>query len=124
MPAEHETMTADELAAERDYVAGVIDSPHLYDDSEAAGASVRHRLLVTIARLESALAVARTALWSAADDLEGEIRGRYSLPDGSEFHPAMERKFRRDMSEVDDARAAIETIDAALKGAHPAHGGE
>jgi hypothetical protein len=41
------------------------------------------------------------SLRDCAADLEGELRARY----GENVHPAMQRKFERDMSTVAEARA-------------------
>jgi hypothetical protein len=41
-----------------------------------------------------------------ADDLEAEVKSRWVDPDGS-IHPALQRKFDRDMSIVIELRAAL-----------------
>jgi len=59
-----------------------------------------------ISERERELAEARTIITELADDLEGEMKDRYCLGNG-EPHPAMKRKYDRDMVPVVGARAFL-----------------
>jgi len=48
----------------------------------------------------------RTLVKDLADDLETELRGRYEIQ--GKIHPAMVRRFERDMVNVYEARHALE----------------
>jgi TATA-binding protein-associated factor Taf7 len=63
-----------------------------------------------IAELEAENAKLRTVLKDCADELEGCIDEDYKRGDGS-IHPAMRRKYERDMATVRAARAALGESD-------------
>jgi len=69
-----------------------------------------HDLLVykdqEIVRLEAEVEQLRALIKDLADDLEAELRGRYEIQ--GEIHPAMVRRFERDMTNVYEARRALE----------------
>ena len=58
--------------------------------------------------LPALLEIARLAQ-ECADDLETEVKSRWVNPDGS-IHPALQRKFDRDMSPVIELRAALQAL--------------
>ena len=62
------------------------------------------RMVKEINRLRAENAELREVLNECADDLQTELQYRYGYPS---IHPAMQRKFDRDMAPVERARAIL-----------------
>jgi hypothetical protein len=65
---------------------------------------------VRIQARNAALEEARPLIEMLADDLEAEMKDRYCLGDGTP-HPALKRKYDRDMVPVNEARSFLSTQD-------------
>jgi hypothetical protein len=64
-------------------------------------------------RLEAENARLRLTIYELMEDLEAEIRERYSVTDGSDPHPALQRKFDRDIEPVYRARQQLRALTSA-----------
>lgn len=104
MPAEHETMTAEQIEALK------IWTPY-WSDADCRNA------IAAIASLQAALAVSRKALEDAESTAAALLDKNSHVPLNLAWRGIIGAT--RGISEN-----AIETIDAAPKGAHPAQGGE
>jgi hypothetical protein len=67
-------------------------------------------------RLEAENARLRLTIYELMEDLEAEIRERYSVTDGSDPHPALQRKFDRDIEPVYRARQQLRALASAGEG--------
>lgn len=65
-----------------------------------------------ITDLEALVGELEEALAECADELEAEVRGRWFMG-GTEVHPALEHKFKRDMVPVLAARATLAKLEKA-----------
>jgi hypothetical protein len=61
-------------------------------------------------RLEAENAALRLTIYELMEDLEAEIRERYNVTDGSDPHPALQRKFDRDIEPVYRARQQLRAL--------------
>jgi hypothetical protein len=67
-------------------------------------------------RLEAENARLRLTIYELMEDLEAEIRERYNVTDGSDPHPALQRKFDRDIEPVYRARQQLRALTSAGEG--------
>ncbi len=111
MPAEHETMTAEQIEAMK------IWTPFWSEADCRKALGVIEAQAASLARLQDALAVAREAL----DNFAGEA-DTYDPDEGDGDMVVWATDVT--IGALRLARDAMSTIDAALKGAHPAQGGE
>jgi hypothetical protein len=78
------------------------------------------RLTAEQERLEAENAALRLTIYELMEDLEAEIRERYNVTDGSDPHPALQRKFDRDIEPVYRARQQLRAPASARKEHAPA----
>ena len=109
-PSEMGLVEWDVIDARGMFIAQAFQGAQAADQDKENGEE-NARLIAALKNDAPALIKIARLAQECADDLEAEVKNRWVSPDGS-VHPALQRKFDRDMSVVIELRAALNLLGA------------